>query len=128
MIERLIRWGVPRYLGGPARSWVFTSLALAGYRLARGRTGKRELIDIGSVGKGQKIVIEQVSQTHTQQLKAEKQAKKAGKKAKKVAKGESKAAKKVVRNERRNERSLRRRAWVEGRRNKRAARAEQQVA
>lgn len=115
MIERLIRWGVPRYLGGPGRSWVFSSFAIMGYRLMRSRSGKRELIDIGSVGKGQKIVIEHVSDSHAKQLKAEKR-------AKKVAKAEKKTVKKALRAERRTVKTERRATKADQRADKAARR------
>ncbi|MEM9890040.1 MAG: hypothetical protein AAF962_04190 [Actinomycetota bacterium] len=128
MIERLIRWGVPRYLGGPSRNWVFTSLALAGYRLARRGTGRRQIIDVGPVGTGKKIVIEHVPESHAQQIKGEKRAAKA-------AKRERRAAKKVRRGERRDERQtaradrkVRRHERKDRRRRRRAERAERRAA
>ncbi len=125
MIERLIRWGVPRYLGGPSRSWVFTSVALLGYRLAKRSTGRREIIDIGSVGKGKQIVIDHVPDSHAKQLKGEKKAKKAAKRdkraARKVRRVERRARRRVSRDERQVARAERKAGRVERRAAKAAA-------
>lgn len=121
MIERLIRWGVPRYLGGPSRSWLFTSLALAGYRLAKRGTGRRQIVDVGPVGTGKKIVIEHVPETHAHQIKGEKRARRA-------AKRENRRAKKVRRGERRDERRTARAARQARRSERRARRAERKAA
>lgn len=115
MIERLIRWGVARYIGGPARSWIYTSLALSGYRLVRGRTGRSKVTDVSKVGKGRKILIEHRPETHAQQLKAEKKAKKASKRGAKAARRRQREANKIARTERRVQRRLQRAARAERR-------------
>lgn len=94
-MERLIQWVVRRYVGGPGRSWVYTTLAIFGFRAVRRTFGRKELIDVGPVGKGDKIIIEQLSVTHKQQLRAEKAARREAKKAKRVARRERRAAKKL---------------------------------
>lgn len=110
-MERLIQWGVRRYVGGPGRSWLFTTVAVLGYRAVRSTTGRREIIDIGSVGKGQKIVIEHLPVTHRQQLKDAKVAKRSAKKEKRATKKENrverKAERSLSRRRRREERSAR---------------------
>ena len=41
MMERLIYWGVRRYVRGPGRAWLFPSLAVLGYRVARSAFGRK---------------------------------------------------------------------------------------
>ena len=101
-MERFIAWSVRRFVAGPARSWVFTSIAVLGYRFVRSATGRKEIVDVGNVGKGQKIIIEQLPVTHREQLKEEKL-------ARRVAKRERRDARK----DRRAERRARRRAQRE---------------
>ncbi|MCP3988694.1 MAG: hypothetical protein GY724_06460 [Actinomycetia bacterium] len=84
-MERLITFVVRRYFGGPGRSWLFTGLAVLGYRRIRATTGRRELIDVGKIPEGQKIVIEHLSETHAHQLKAEKRARREARSAKRTA-------------------------------------------
>ncbi|MEM8923774.1 MAG: hypothetical protein AAGD35_09730 [Actinomycetota bacterium] len=108
MIERLIVLAVRRYVGGPARSWVFSAAAVLGYRFVRSRTGRREIVDIGGVGRGRKIVIEHVPETHATQLKAERTVKRA-------AKADHRQAKRQARAERRDRRRARRAARSERR-------------
>ncbi len=84
-MERLIAFAVRRYLGGPGRSWLFTGLAVLGYRKIRASAGRRELIDIGKIPEGQKIVIEHLSETHADQLKAESGARREARSAKRTA-------------------------------------------
>jgi hypothetical protein len=76
-MERLIAFAVRRYLGGPDRAWLFSGLALLGYRGIRSVTGRRELIDVGKVGKGQKIVIDHLGETHASQIRAGKRQRRA---------------------------------------------------
>lgn len=100
-MERIIQWGVRRYLGGPGRSWLFTTLAVFGYRAVRSAMGRKELVDVGGIGKGQKIVIEHLSVTHGQQLKEEKDERRTAKKAKRSARRSARSIKRVARRERR---------------------------
>lgn len=108
MIERLIVLAVRRYVGGPARSWVFSAVAVLGYRFVRGRMGRREIVEIGGVGKGRKIVIEHVPETHATQLKTER-------KVKRAAKADHRRARRRARVERRDRRKARRTARSERR-------------
>ena len=101
MIERLIAWSVRRYLGGPARAWVFSSLAVLGYRFVKGRTGRRELVDIGKISTGDRIVIEAVPETHKAQIQAERRATRAAKAAARRARSERRRARRQARAERR---------------------------
>ena len=84
MMERLIRWGVGRYLRGPGRTWLFPSLAVLGYRAVRSMVGRKEIVDIGDIEKGQRIEIEHLDVTHREQLKAEKAAKREARKARRA--------------------------------------------
>ena len=93
MLEKFLTLSVRGLVRGPAKSWVFTSGALALLRLVRKETGRRELVDISGTKPGDKIVIEHLSVTHKQQMKDEKRRKKADKRAKKDLKKAAKAAK-----------------------------------
>lgn len=97
MFQRLLIWGVRRYVGGSSRSWVFASLALLLVRLVRSTTGRREVVDVGSIKPGDKIVIEHLPISHGRQIKQMKAeqhaASKAAKAEKRVAKQYKKAAK-----------------------------------
>lgn len=84
-MERLITFAVRRYLGGSGRSWLFAGLALMGYRGLRSVTGRRELIDVGKIDKGQKIVIEHLGETHASQIKAVRRERRATRSAKRKA-------------------------------------------
>ncbi len=84
-MERLITFVVRRYFGGPGRSWLLTGIAVLGYRRIRSVTGRRELVDIGKIPKGQRIVIEHLPQTHADQLKADRQARRRVRSAKRAA-------------------------------------------
>jgi len=87
-MTRLISFLVRRYLGGPGRSWLFSSLALLGYRSVRSLVGRREVIDVGSIGKGSKIVIEHLPISHKSQIKAAKQERKAERRQRRAAKAQ----------------------------------------
>lgn len=100
-MERFILWGVRRYIGGPGRSWLFTTLAVFGYRVVRSTMGRKELVDVGGIGKGQRIVIEHLPVTHGEQLKEEKDERRSAKKAKRSARRSTRSVKRVARRERR---------------------------
>ncbi len=95
MLEKLLSLVVRGLVRGPAKSWVFTSGALALLRLVRKGTGRRELIDLSGTKPGDKIVIEHLDITHKEQLKDEKRRKKASKQAKRADKKAARAAKRV---------------------------------
>ncbi|MEM7322823.1 MAG: hypothetical protein AAF531_07040 [Actinomycetota bacterium] len=69
MFRRLLVWAVRSYIGGPARSWVFTSAALLAVRLVRSVTGSRELIDLSSVKPGDTLTIEHLPISHRRQIR-----------------------------------------------------------
>ena len=96
-MERLIRYGVRRFIGGPGRSWVVTSLAVLAFRFVRSTVGRREVVDVGGVARGQKIVIEHLAITHGEQLREEKQLKRAGKRTRKASRRAAKADKRAAR-------------------------------
>lgn len=96
MLQRLLSFGLQRVIGGPGRSWIFTSGAMALWRLISSQTGRRETIDLSNTKPGDKILIEHLPITHKEQIKLEKVAKKSDKKAAKVAKGTAKDGKKTA--------------------------------
>ncbi len=83
MLKRAVTWAVRSYVGGPARSWVFSSVALGLIRLVTKTTGRREVVDLSSIKPGQKVVIEHLDISHKKQIK---QIKKDKKRAKREAK------------------------------------------
>jgi len=89
MVNRLVIWVVRSYVGGPAKSWIFTSLALRLVKLARSAMGRRPLVDVSRIRPGETIVIEQLSISHEQQMKNMKQQRR---QAKRDAKREGRAA------------------------------------
>lgn len=100
MLQRLLTFGVQRVVGGPARSWVFTSGAMALWRFISSQTGRRETIDLSNTKPGDKILIEHLPITHKQQMKQAKADKKLDKAdlktAKKSAKADKKSSKRVA--------------------------------
>ncbi len=97
MLARLVTLGVRGLVNGPARSWVFTSGALALMRFVRARTGRRELIDLSSSKPGDKFVIEHLDITHQEQIKQMKAEKRADKRQAKAAKRAERAARRAAR-------------------------------
>lgn len=97
MLRRLLTLGVRSYVGGPAKSWVFTSAAAMLFRLITKATSKKEIIDLSNTKPGDRIVIEHLDITHKQQIKGQKRVKKSDKVLLKEAKREKKAAKKLAR-------------------------------
>lgn len=69
MFRRLLIWAVRSYVGGPARSWVFTSAAVLAVRLVRNVTGRREIIDLSSVKPGDRLTIENLPISHQRQMR-----------------------------------------------------------
>ena len=97
MLTRIFKLAVGKGLGGPARSWIFTSGFMALFRFARNRTGRRELIDLSATKPGDKIVIEHLDITHKQQIKQIKAGKKSDKRTAKTEKARAKQLKKELR-------------------------------
>ncbi len=91
MIAKAVLWGVRRYIGGPGRSWLFTTLAMLGMRAAKSMTGRRELIDVSDVKPGQRLVIEHLPVSHKKQIKSIKGDKKVAAKSEKAAARDTKA-------------------------------------
>lgn len=81
MFRRLLVWGLRSYVGGPAKSWIFTSAALGLLRLVRSTTGRREIVDLSSVKPGQKIVIEHLPISHRRQMRDFRRTKRAERRA-----------------------------------------------
>lgn len=97
MLRRLLSFGIRSYVGGPAKSWVFTSgLALLMGMISKA-TSKTEVIDLSSTKPGDRILIEHLDITHKQQIKDQKRTKKSDKVLLKNAKRQKKAAKKLAR-------------------------------
>lgn len=95
MLSKLINLAVRGVVRGPAKSWVFTSGAMALMKLVTNTTGRREVIDLSDTKPGDKIVIEHLSITHKEQLRDEKRAKKSAKKDKKATKKAVRAARRA---------------------------------
>ena len=80
-----IRDRVRSYIGGPARSWIFTSGAMLVFRLAKSVLGRRELIDISDVKPGQTLLIEHLPISHERQMKDIKRSKREERKERKAS-------------------------------------------
>ena len=85
MLRRLLIWAVRSSLGGPSKSWVFTSVALLVLRVVKSVTGRRELVDVSKIKKGDTLYIEQLPISHKRQMKEMKQAKRQARKARRRA-------------------------------------------
>ena len=85
MIERLIVWGIGRAVCGPGRGWIWTALAVRGLRMVRSTTGRREVVDIGKLKPGERVVIEHREISHGKQIKQFKAQAKAEKRERKAA-------------------------------------------
>lgn len=85
MFRRLILMAVRSYIGGPAKSWVFTTLALMAVRLIRRVGGRREIIELSPIKPGQTIVIEHLPISHKRQMKDFKQAKRQARRSRRRA-------------------------------------------
>ena len=97
MLTRLVKLAIRKGIGGPARSWIFTSGFMALFRFARGKTGRRETLDLSATKPGDKIVIEHLGVTHKQQIKQFKGESKAVKRGAKADKASAKQLKKELR-------------------------------
>ncbi len=97
MLSSLAKFAISKGLGGPARSWVFTSGLMALFRFAKGKTGRRETLDLSATKPGDKIIIEHLDITHKEQIKQFKGEKKAPKKSAKQEKARAKQLKKELR-------------------------------
>lgn len=97
MLTKLFKFAVRKGIGGPARSWIFTSGFMALFRFAKGKTGRRETLDLSATKPGDKIIIEHLDITHKQQIKQFKGEKKAEKRNAKADKARAKQLKKELR-------------------------------
>ncbi len=69
MLQRLLTWGIRAYVKGPGRSWVYTSLALLGFRLIRRVVGRRPITETLSVKPGQSFTVEHLQISHRKQIR-----------------------------------------------------------
>ncbi|MGI9594939.1 MAG: hypothetical protein ACR2QK_02190 [Acidimicrobiales bacterium] len=69
MFRRFAFWAARSYFGGPAKSWLFTSAAMLAFRLAKSVGGRRELIDLSSIERGDTILIEHLPISHKRQMR-----------------------------------------------------------
>ena len=97
MLTKIVKFAIRRGINGPARSWIFTSGFMALFRFAKGKTGRREVIDLSSTKPGDRILIEHLDITHKQQIKQIKAEKKAGTRTAKAEKVAAKQLKKELR-------------------------------
>ncbi len=57
------------YVGGPARSWLYTSAALWLFRKVQSTVGRQELVDMSSLKPGETIVITNLDVSHKRQIR-----------------------------------------------------------
>ena len=69
MLQRIILWGVRSYIRGPGRSWLYTTLTLAGLRLVRRIAGRRPVTETLRVKPGDKVTVEHLEISHRRQIK-----------------------------------------------------------
>jgi hypothetical protein len=81
MLERVIFWAVHRYVQGPARSWLYASLAVIAVRWVRSRIGRQELVELRPLPVGERIVVEQLPISHRRQIRDLRSKRKADRKA-----------------------------------------------
>ena len=97
MLRTLLTWGVRGTVGGPAKSWVFTSAAMLIWGLVTKQASKTQLVDLSNTRPGDRILIEHLDITRKQQMKDLKKAKKNDKALMKAEKRDRRAAKKLAR-------------------------------
>lgn len=97
MLARLFKLAAARAIGGPGRSWLFTSGFLALFRFAKRQTGRRQVVDLSSTKPGDKIIIEHLDVTHKEQIKQIKAEKKSEKSRAKAEKKRAKTLEKELR-------------------------------
>lgn len=85
MFKRLALRAIRSYIGGPAKSWVFTSAAMLAFRLVKSVTGRRELIDLSTVKPGETLLIEHLPISHKKQMKEMKRSKRQARKDRRKA-------------------------------------------
>jgi hypothetical protein len=72
MVERLVLWAANRYVGGPARSWIYASVAIVVLRWMRSKLGRQRVVELRPLRVGERIVIEQLPISHQRQIKEQK--------------------------------------------------------
>jgi hypothetical protein len=82
MLERLLVLAVRSYIKGPAKSWLFTTLALFALRRMRQTVGRQPVVETLSVKPGQTITVEGLQVSHQHQIKQTRREKRAARKAK----------------------------------------------
>ncbi len=95
MLTRLVRFAVARYVGGPGKSWVFSSGILALYGFLKKKSEPKQVVDLSASKPGDKFIIEHLPITHGEQIKQFKRAAKDEAKAEKAAKASAKASRKA---------------------------------
>lgn len=110
MIQRFLIWAVSRYLGGEKSSSLVASGVTLLIKTVKSVTGRRELVDVGKVKPGQRIVIEHLHVTHKKQIRSMKAEQKALKRAERSAAAEARALRRAQR------RARRRQLWSSARR------------
>jgi len=104
MLFKIALWGVRRYFKGPGGSWLYTWFAVLGWRAVKAVAGRREVVDVGPLSRGKKVIVEHLTETHGQQLREEKRIRKDAKATSRRYKRERRSLK---RQERRYRRSVR---------------------
>lgn len=69
MLERIVLYTVRRYVDGPARSWLYTSIALLGIRALRSKVGRKPLVERHRLKPGDRLVVDQLDISHRKQMK-----------------------------------------------------------
>lgn len=127
MIERALVLLIGRYIKGPARSWIYTSLGLMALRFLRSKIGSREVVELTASKPGDRIVIEHLGVDHKTQIRQlaaiAKRDRKAEKKLARAAKRDHKADKQVERVVKRNRKEEKKLARAAARDRKAARRA-----
>lgn len=77
MLQRLIQLAIRSYVRGPARSWLYTSVALWLLGKVRSTVGRQELVDVSALKPGETIVIENLDVSHRRQIRQLKKSAKA---------------------------------------------------
>ena len=81
MLERIVLWAANRYVGGPARSWLYASAGIIVLRWMRTHLGRRRVVEMRPLRVGERIVIEQLPISHQRQIKELKAERRAERKA-----------------------------------------------
>ncbi len=69
MLQRVVQMAIRSYVGGPSRSWLYTSAALWLLRKVQSTVGRQELVDMSSLKPGETIVIKNLDVSHRRQIR-----------------------------------------------------------